>query len=64
MNDNNNMLAFIHTLWVADILECATGGYSDLSWAGVYRSSLKIPTIFKGDFGRKGYLFLRIFLEK
>ena len=40
------------------------GGYSDLSWTGVCRSSLKTPTIFKGDFGRKEYPFLRIFLEK
>ena len=40
------------------------GGYSDLSWTGcAARVSKPIP-IFKGDFGQKGYPFLRIFLQK
>ena len=40
------------------------GGYSDLSWTGVCRSRLKPLPILKGKFVRKGYPFLRIFLEK
>ena len=37
------------------------GGYSDLSWTGVCARASKPLPIFKGDFGRKGYPFLRIF---
>ena len=47
-----------------DLVLQASGGYSDLSWTGVCRSSLKPIPIFKGDFGQKGYPFLRIFFQK